>query len=672
MTHVAAALLVIMLSCSAAAKPEPALLRASDPTPPRVVVLIHGILFPLSGDIGQPSFARGYWSREFVQGLLGGAETPALVSLEGTRLDDAAAWFSDQVNEGNLGERFVADSRSLQPGQPPPLSCMLTSHNGTRGFLEQCRDTMDEIDQLLSWYQRSYGVEPEVLVVGHSMGGLIGRLLLTNPDPELFDDPLLNPDQIVFKERSRAAMDRLRNRTRMLITLGSPHEGTRIADNGELIVRRLRGGLDALGGHQEDVVGSGVRGLLETFSGAIEGVTSRPVDSKQSARLVTDAVECLINDLRSAQSRDLTRQYWRRMNREALHPERMVRPEGSPLNVEQDRLIPVHAFGGRIPGGEPFSTLSPLRNLKSLAHQERLALRLAEVFSDMCQKSIAGGWGEPEEMAYGEHAAELDQVERITLTGLIEAGIGVELDQRLKNSFGPDVGAVLARQVGWLEISFPVYLEHRWTFDMGGRITLPVPYLVCTAVDTAQLSEETREKMRVALDQADLANALREAYASFRDRVDEIEGLTLDQLLRSLEAGGKLTKESALAVGELLQRGAEAAVELAREFGPDAVGCLDPRAWTIQHYDIVVPSPRPVETSVLASDGEIDSDGAVPYDSAMGLHLGTLTPGAFDHTLPGGSWHRHFQSIFEDQGHISQTKGRPLGAYLHQHFLRSP
>ncbi|MFH0945406.1 MAG: hypothetical protein V2A76_09440 [Planctomycetota bacterium] len=663
MTSLKTLLLAMLLPCAAMAQ--------EDPAPPRVVVLIHGILFPLSGDVGQPRFARGYWSREFVQGLLGGTETPTLITLEGTPLADDAAWFLDRVNTGDLGERFVADGRKLRQGSAPPLACMLTSHNGTRGFLEQCRDTIAEIDLLLSWYQRRFGVEPEILVLGHSMGGLIGRLLLTNPDPELFEDPLLNPDGIVFPERSRAAMDRLRNRTRLLITLGSPHEGTRIADNGEQIVDRLRGGLDALGERQEDVVGGGVRGLLETFGGAIEGVNSRPVDSKQSARMVTDAVERLIDDLRSAQSRDLTRQYWRRMNREALHPERMVRPEGSPLNQGEDRCIPVHTFGGRTPGGAPFSTLSPLRNLKSLADQDHLSLMLAEVFSDMCQKSIAGGWGRPDPMAYGVYAAELDQVERITLAGLIEAGIGVELDERLKDAFGPDIGGVLARQIGWLEISFPVYLRHRWTLDMGGRITIPVPYLVCTAVDTEKLSEEARERMRVALDQADLAAALRKAYASFRDRVDGIEGLTLEELLQALEAGGALTKESALAAGELVKRGTEAAVALAREFGPDAVGCIDPRAWTIRHFDVAVPSPRPVETDVLASDGEIDADGPVPYDSAMGLHLGTLTPGAFDHTLPGGSWHRHFQSIFEGEGHISQTKGRPLGAYLHQYFLRS-
>jgi hypothetical protein len=360
------------------------------------------------------------------------------------------------------------------------------------------------------------------------------------------------------------------------------------------------------------------------------------------------------------------------MNRGALSPDRMLRPEGSGLNRNGDRRIPVHAFGGRTPGGTPFSTLSPLRNLKAFAERDRLALLLAEVFSDMCQKTIGGGWGRPDPFEFGEYAEELDRVERITLAGLIEAGIGLDLDERLVDAFGPDLGSVLAHKLGWLEISFPVYLEREWTFDLGGRMHVPLPYLVCSAVDYDRLGAETQKRLRVALDQVELREAFRFAYRSFTDRVMGLEGLTLEALLASLRAAGALSADSARPVAELLKNGARAALELAREFGPDAAGCLDPREWVIRHFDVEIPAPRAVQSERLAHAGEIDSDGPVPYDSALGLHLGRLEAGAFDHRRPGGSWHRYLNSPFEREGHISQTRERHLGAFLHEQFLGRP
>lgn len=637
--------------------------------PPRVVILIHGILFPGSPDMGEPVFARRYWSRDFVLGLLGGDQSTRLVTLADTAIDIPGSW--RRAGE-NPGERFIAVRREPDAQGPPPVTVMMPSRNGTRGFLRQCQDTIREIDQLDGWYRQKYGVEPEFIVIGHSMGGLVARFLLTDPDPRSYADLSLNPEEIRFDSGARTAMTRLRGGCVRLITIGAPHEGTSIADNGELISEKLRSGLDRMNGHQKSLLGNGTRSLLETFGGAIEGVTERPVDSEESARLVTQAVEQVILDLRGAQYRDLTTTYWLRMNQEVLRPDRMRRPPASRLNGPRldDDLIPVHVFAGRTPGGKPFSTLNPARNLKAMVAAERLVLVLAEVFADMCQRTIAGGWGDADPARFGRYAKALDRVERITLTGLVRATTGMDLDQRLSDAFGPGIGGVLAQRMGWLELSFPVYLDRRWTFDMGGQIQVPVPYLLCTTIDYDLLSDEAREKSRLALDQVQLREALKQAFGSFQERVDRTEGMSLESLLELLRATGSLSEDSARSLGELFKEGGKVALSLAREFGPDAARCVDPRNWTIRHIQMVVPSPRPIATNEPVADGEIDADGPVPMDSALGLFLGTDVAGAFDHKLPGGSWHRYTASPFDREGHISQTKGHHLGAFLEREFLR--
>ncbi len=70
-----------------------------------------------------------------------------------------------------------------------------------------------------------------------------------------------------------------------------------------------------------------------------------------------------------------------------------------------------------------------------------------------------------------------------------------------------------------------------------------------------------------------------------------------------------------------------------------------------------------MRTDEIASDDEIDTDGPVAFDSAMGLRLGTTTPLFFDHTRMDdavggsralGSWYRFFNSPIEPDCHGMQ------------------
>ena len=73
------------------------------------------------------------------------------------------------------------------------------------------------------------GTDAHVVLIGHSMGGLVARHLLTNPPVD--DVPFGVP------ERTRDDIDRIRDRTLYLITLGTPHEGSQAADRATPLAR---------------------------------------------------------------------------------------------------------------------------------------------------------------------------------------------------------------------------------------------------------------------------------------------------------------------------------------------------------------------------------------------------------------------------------------------------
>jgi hypothetical protein len=109
--------------------------------------------------------------------------------------------------------------------------------------------------------------------------------------------------------------------------------------------------------------------------------------------------------------------------------------------------------------------------------------------------------------------------------------------------------------------------------------------------------------------------------------------------------------------------------ELVRLGGPGLPrACWTPLGWTLAVEPGEVSLPVPVSTGAPTFDFEIDSDGAVSYDSAMGFLLGTRTPFAFDHTA-GGAWHREVSSPFEAEYHEGMNVRHHLGRHLHQEFV---
>jgi hypothetical protein len=70
----------------------------------------------------------------------------------------------------------------------------------------------------------------------------------------------------------------------------------------------------------------------------------------------------------------------------------------------------------------------------------------------------------------------------------------------------------------------------------------------------------------------------------------------------------------------------------------------------------------------LAGDGQIDCDGFVHINSALGAKLGTATTNPFAHTTPGGSWYRSYRSAADYHNHGSVTRSEDIGRWVRQNI----
>jgi hypothetical protein len=86
------------------------------------------------------------------------------------------------------------------------------------------------------------------------------------------------------------------------------------------------------------------------------------------------------------------------------------------------------------------------------------------------------------------------------------------------------------------------------------------------------------------------------------------------------------------------------------------------------------PAPAWKRTDTAVSDGEVDSDGVVPFSSAMGFSLGTDIPEFFDHRRNDGpngrpgSWYRFYDSPMENMSHAMQHQ-HTTGKFLRDTIL---
>lgn len=308
----------------------PAPLFPSGPRP-TLVVLVHGrTARPADAQTpvdpvarpGTLGYSRFYFDFPFVSAVLGNSNSD-LFTKGGSSLQ-SLSWKSGAVSDSNLDNCFAFADRPPARGIFRGTAVGLVRHDGSVGVGLQARAVLARINELYQSFRDYCGADPQIVLIAHSKGGIVSRYLLSVPSGFVAGVDLTSTEETTARH--------LRDRTKFLITLGTPHNGSPIADNATAI----REGVEA------------IQNPINTLWGIIRTAASvGGINLPQSAPLQIGSVT---RDL--AGSPDdlghLTSSFCRDMNQGPLHPSRMTRSDGT--------LIPVYTYGGRSPADLFYAT----------------------------------------------------------------------------------------------------------------------------------------------------------------------------------------------------------------------------------------------------------------------------------------------------------------------------
>lgn len=386
-----------------------------------LVVLIHGMspTPALDARVGSHAYTRHYWGHAFVRALLGEAD---LEDARGEALT-RTSW-EGAVPEGD----DARDALVLRAGDDPPrLGAFLVTRDASYGLGEQVTTTAEQVTVALAAFEELAGSEAQLVLIGHSMGGLVARHMLVNPPVD--DGPFGVPSG------TREQIDRLRERTLYLVTLGTPHEGSRAADRA-LLLEVARSIIDAE--------------LIQPNAFARRWLSPLLEEAWSFIRLEDGASDHLRTDVWAALNDPLEG---------LLAAHRARRTDGS--------LVPVYALASRAPGGHFF--VDPLVSDRielelALWYAERLGVEPEAYAQYLVQMLLADltmhalglperGWGRA-----ADHRAPDDLLDRVTRVptapdrvafGPEGRRVEIELASRADYLRGPHAGEVPTR--GWLE-----------------------------------------------------------------------------------------------------------------------------------------------------------------------------------------------------------------------------
>ncbi|MBM4027229.1 MAG: hypothetical protein FJ280_17750, partial [Planctomycetes bacterium] len=402
------------------------------PLRPKLIVLVHGQAARRDAVCGHLTYARKEWGFKFVRGLLG-AGAGDLYTFSNVRLNEQTwpegAYYVPPlgqniarvaVDDNNINDHCISTTATRRD-----LSVMLTYRDGSQSLAAQASEL---VNQIFRMYNQTFSgdQEPQIALVGHSMGGLASRYLLSNPFP------------VTTKEHFRANF--LRNRALYVVTLATPHEGSRLADWTREIADFLQSNPP----------------LLQKFYEAT-GLTS--------ARQFWLTTLTVVND---PSTQDLKTSSMFQMNQGVMAPHRAIRADGTG--------IPIYALCGRSPGGGYLNS-STLQTLSFRNDVRRTYEVLGCVGFDLGVKSSPGnGWGPPP-----SGSDNLDWVQRISLRQIVDQRVAA-----VERSLHPCLRAIVDRlgglsMVGALvsfDASFPVYLDRRWETYLA-EVQVPFKHWAC-------------------------------------------------------------------------------------------------------------------------------------------------------------------------------------------------
>ncbi|MDP1827861.1 MAG: hypothetical protein Q8L48_31595 [Archangium sp.] len=671
---------------------------------PTLFVLVHGMNHPVTStpdQVDSPAQSRTEWHLDFVQGLLGGNDpnggahapmfnfagqavtqanfmSPARLPRFDSFTPEAGIETLDAVASHFITlDARVGDVRQgglSAAGKAPSFSALITYRDAAGGLAESGKRIANETYVAVRWYEQHFRRTPKVIYVTQSFGGVVARFVLSNPTQAQLSAAGVNADAVLITPEDRRRMDYVRDRIVYLLTMGTPHEGSFIADMFVPLQQDL-----LLLERSLDLGVAGLQGDLRNLGlmlGQLGDLTSSVLLPRQNEAQTLANVRAGLAELRRRLDgralRDLVHPFWVRANTGPLHPSRARRTAASPLVGAGGQLIPIYAAGARTPGRAftaPELAVFDRFQAENPKEQEWMVSTLVTDLLLHTRLVNQNGFGRSNQGLFAGFDAQLDRRQRLvdgsafarTRAQVLVNSVSPWFAER----FGAGVEGVVNFAMGDARlVAMPIHLDRTGHFDLGGTVVLPVPAFECV---------EGAQRFRITLEFGRLLTSMRATFGSLTAAGRALRTRNLNGVLEALALTGSnledilrwfLDEYSALGVPE-------GRCKLPVDLG-SVLSAGNLLNWTVVDATDTFPAPRWVREAQLASDDEIDDDGVVAMDSAVGFSLGTTTPLFFDHTrLEGttrGSWYRIFDSPVEAECHGMQHQWN-IGSWALQNFF---
>ena len=436
------------------------------PTRARLVVFIHGMTEAPNGQPASASdntskpgipdslvFSRYYWGFRFVRAMLGGRSGP-LRTGSGRHVTEND-WQTSAVADSSPAAHFV---EATDPSRPGMIGLML--HRPAHvDLMAQVKSAVEQLHTLYTGRFPSAS-EPQIILVAHSMGGLVSRAILANPALPVSCGPSRSPSTLDAVTRTKA--DFIRNRTTCLITLATPHQGSPVANmvRDRRFVPWLQGELQRMSTFFP-VINVGIRVGAPEIKKMVDSMGQRPAVA------------------------DLETGFWDNLNG--------IGPSGKPdfgalaagtARRSDGSLVPIYALGGRSQAGG-FLTF-PDRVPAGMTSTRSVSEATQQVILDM----LMGSWGRfigTPRLWGTPSVSSLDRVRRQRI---------VDFSNDLVADFARTIGGAFAENAFRRAVSIaggavkfiksalplpptpdetPLYLEQRyklsWSITSGPRVT---------------------------------------------------------------------------------------------------------------------------------------------------------------------------------------------------------
>lgn len=394
---------------------------------PRLVMLLHGVTPRPDQDaeamIGTSGHARYYWGFNFIKGLQGRTDetqmrvfTPRLFGSMHFKNTVAADW--TPYNSGSQPSDYapicfpvswwsnlpagIETNATIQKDYIRLMTknaganttmVMVNSRDGSRSFNKQVGEAIDELymSYTIAFNHLPIEQQPQIYMVCHSWGGMVARGIMANPTgADLF------ANKLTASQRTRATF--LRDRTVLIKTLGTPHQGTYIPD---------------LSGDIHDLITAVGPTIISRYFGFIASQPWRNYSADWVKSKTASTMNTIVNAVSGKRDSldDITNVA--SYNAGLIHPNTQRRSDGT--------LVPIYTAAGRNPGGMVYDQSrsvfllgggqwNPISNLDIAMNSPRygteaMALNIIESLSHL------KGYGKEGKKPWGTaHVADGDRV----------------------------------------------------------------------------------------------------------------------------------------------------------------------------------------------------------------------------------------------------------------------